>query len=101
MLAWVTSLQPNFSDVSGTLSLSCVEVLSGLTKNLFVHDLFPAQQDFLIDTIMMEGLPRTAWTFQWNAYRRNPNDPGSRYEVLYRLQNLMKFMLRMAEYHVF
>ena len=101
VLAWATSLQANFSDVSGTLAISCVELLDGFTKNLFVYDLFPAQRDFLIDTIIMEGLPRTSWTFQWNAYRRNPTDPGSRYEVLYRLQNLMKFMLRMAEYHVF
>ncbi|AQG78897.1 DUF1800 domain-containing protein [Spirosoma montaniterrae] len=101
LLAWVTSMQPNFSDVAGTPAISCSEVLTGLTKNLFVVDLFPAQQDFLIDTIMMQGIPRTSWQFEWNRYRRNPTNSGDGFAVLWRLQNLMKYMLRMAEYQVF
>lgn len=100
LLTWARNLQPNFSDVTGTAAISCTDVLAGLTRNLFAHDLQPAQQNFLIDQIMMQQLPRTSWTFEWNSYRRNPNDGGSRFAVLNRLQNLMKYLLRMAEYHV-
>ncbi|GAB3957318.1 DUF1800 domain-containing protein [Spirosoma harenae] len=100
VLAWATSIQPNFSDVAGTPAISTVDILAAFSKNLFVFELVQAKKDFLIDTIMMQGLPRTSWTFQWNAYRTNPNDGGARYEVLSRLQNLMQYMLRMAEYHI-
>ncbi|WP_026262291.1 DUF1800 domain-containing protein [Spirosoma panaciterrae] len=100
VLAWATSLQPNFADVAGTPAISCADVQAGFSKNLFAIDLLQTQIDFLIDTIMMQGLPRTSWTFQWNAYRTNPNDGGARYEVRSRLENLMKYMLRMAEYHI-
>lgn len=100
VLAWATSLQPNFADVAGTSAISCADVQAGFSKNLFAIDLLQTQTDFLIDTIMMQGLPRTSWTFQWNAYRTNPNDGGARYEVRSRLENLMKYMLRMAEYHI-
>ncbi|MVM41825.1 DUF1800 family protein [Spirosoma sp. HMF3257] len=101
VLARATDLQPNFSDVAATPAISCVDVLNGFTANLFVHPLMQSQQDFLIDSIMMQELPRTSWIFQWNAYRTNPTDGGARYEVRSRLENLMKYMLRMAEYHIF
>ena len=101
LLAWATSLQPNFADPAGTPSITCEQVLAGFTKNLFAVDLTLGQQNFLIDTIMMQGIPRLSWTFEWNRYRTNPTDGGNRYGVLWRLQNLMKYMLRMAEYHIF
>ncbi len=101
LVAWATSLQPNFSDVSGTPAISCVDVLNGFSKNLYARDLYPSQKDFLIDTIMMQGIPRTSWTFEWNAYRNAPTDTNKKNTVTWRLQNLMKYMLRMAEYHIF
>lgn len=101
VLAWATSLQPNFSDVAGTPAISCVDVQNGFAKNLFASELFQSQKDFLIDTIMMQGIPRTSWTFEWNAYRTTPTDTNKKNSVTWRLQNLMKYMLRMAEYHIF
>jgi hypothetical protein len=100
LIAWVTTLQPNVADVAGTTGITCTDVLAGFTKNLFSVDLFQSQADFLIDTIMMQGIPRASWLFEWNAYRRNPADMGNRFNILWRLQNLMRYMLRMAEYHV-
>ncbi|CAN5266198.1 DUF1800 domain-containing protein [soil metagenome] len=100
VLAWATSLQPNFSDVAGTAPISCVDVQAAFSKNLFATDLFQSQKDFLIDTIMMQGIPRSSWTFEWNAYRTAPTDTNKRNGVTWRLQNLMKYMLRMAEYHI-
>ena len=100
LLAWATDLQPSFADVSGTPAISCVDVQTAFTKNLFASDLFPSQQDFLIDTVMMQGIPRSSWTFEWNAYRSAPTNTSKKNAVTYRLQNLMKYMLRMAEYHL-
>lgn len=100
LLAWATDLQPNFADVSGTPAISCVDVQTAFARNLFASDLFQTQQDFLIDTVMMQGIPRSSWTFEWNAYRSAPTNTSKKNAVTYRLQNLMKFMLRMAEYHI-
>jgi uncharacterized protein (DUF1800 family) len=100
LLAWATALQTNFSDVSGTPAIACVDVQTAFAKNLFATDLFQTQVDFLIDTIMMQGIPRTSWTFEWNAYRSAPTDTNKKNAVTYRLQNLMKYMLRMAEYQL-
>ncbi|WP_020598484.1 DUF1800 domain-containing protein [Spirosoma panaciterrae] len=101
LLGWVTSLQPNFSDVAGSPAIPCVDVQAAFSKNLFAIDLFPSQTSFLIDTIMMQGIPRTSWTVEWNNYRSTPTNTNRKNAVLYRLQNLMKYMLRMAEYQLF
>ena len=100
VLAWATSLQTNFSDVTGTPSITCVDVLEAFTKNMFATDLFQSQKDFLIDTIMMQGIPRTSWINEWNNYRTTPTNTNRKNAVTYRLQNLMKYMLRMAEYQL-
>lgn len=100
-LAWATALQPNFADVAGTPAITCDEVLAGFTLNMYVHDLLPTQQNFLIDTILMSGIPRSTWIFEWNRYRTDPSDPDRRLTVLFRLQNLLKQLFNMAEYHVF
>ncbi len=105
LVAWATSLQANFSDVPtttnpGTPAITCVTVLNAFTLNLYCFDLFQSQKDFLIDTIMMQGIPRTSWEFEWNAYRTAPTNTNKKNAVTWRLQNLMKYMLRMAEYQL-
>ncbi|KAB7731303.1 DUF1800 family protein [Rudanella paleaurantiibacter] len=115
LIAWVTSLQPNFSDIpasgtGGTGPVTCVQVLDAFTRNLFATDLFGSQKDFLIDQIMMmNSSPRTSWEFEWNTYRRTITYPANytttqvtnaRNTINWRLQTLMKYILRMAEYHV-
>ncbi|WP_019990271.1 DUF1800 domain-containing protein [Rudanella lutea] len=115
LIAWVTSLQPNFSDIpasgtGGTGPVTCVQVLDAFTQNLFATDLFGSQKDFLIDQIMMmNSSPRTSWEFEWNTYRRTITYPANytttqitnaRNTINWRLQTLMKYILRMAEYHV-
>jgi uncharacterized protein (DUF1800 family) len=107
VLAWATALQADFSNIQstsnpgGTLPITCVEVLTAFTKNMFVNDLFQTQKDFLIDSIMMQGIPRRSWEFEWNAYRATPNDINKSSAVTYRLMTLMRYLLRMAEYQVF
>jgi len=100
ILAWVRSLQPNFSDMN-TPAIPCETVLDGFLKDLFATDLFPAQKEFLLDTIMMMGFNRITWLFEWNAYRANPNDQDKQNTILWRTGALMRYLLRMAEYQVF
>ena len=109
LVEMIEAIQPNFADVPplpqtsppiGTPAVTCVQVLDTLLKNLFATDISQAQKDFLIDIILMQELPRLSWEFEWNAYRREPTDSYRRNTVLWRLQNLMKYMLRMAEYQV-
>jgi hypothetical protein len=108
-VARIEAIQPNFSDVppliptnppTGTRAVTCEEVVAALLDGVFATDLFASQTDFLIDKIMMQEIPRLSWEFEWNAYRRDPADSYRRNTVLWRLENLMKFALRMAEYHV-
>lgn len=112
VLAKATALQTNFSNVpsatnpTGTAAITCEAVLAAFTTDLLATDLFQTQKDFLIDTIMMQGIPRTSWGFEWNAYRTavvtNSGDLYlKRNGVTWRLQNLMRYTLRLAEYHVF
>jgi len=105
----IEAIQPNFANVppltpttpsTGTPSVTCVQVLDTLLKNLYATDISQAQKDFLIDMILMQELPRLSWEFEWNAYRRQPTDSYRRNTVQGRLQNLMKYMLRMAEYQI-
>ncbi|GAB3990572.1 DUF1800 domain-containing protein [Spirosoma daeguense] len=106
VVAWITTVQQSlsatnaFSDVSATASVSCTEVLAAFSKNLYATDLFQTQKDFLINTIMMSGLQCSSWEFEWNRYRTTPTNTNYKNAVQYRLQNLLKYMLRMAEYHL-
>ncbi|MCF2487395.1 DUF1800 family protein [Dyadobacter sp. CY347] len=99
-LAWVVSLQPNFSDVDGTPCITCEQVFEELSKNLFANELFQSQKDFLIDKIMMQTSTRSSWTYEFNAYRRNPSE-ATKANFYWRLQVLMKYMVGMAEFQVF
>ena len=96
------SLQTNFSDVTGTPAISCEQVLSRFSLNLFATDLSQAQKNFLIDIIMMmNSSPRTTWIREWNAYRTSPTDVSKQNTILWRCRAMLKHMLRMAEYQLF
>lgn len=99
--SWARGLQSNFNSVSVTTAITCEQVLASFTDNLFAVNLSQNQKDFLIDTIMMKNAPRSSWPTEWNAYRNAPNDTGKRTLVMGRLESLMKYLLRMAEYQIY
>ncbi len=113
LVAWAKSLQPNFLtpvmpfSPATTDCINTVQILEAFTQHLFVSDLFQPQKDFLMDTIMMRGIPRTSWLFEWNAFRvvsSNPTDPSyqDKYNTVnWRLSLLYRYLLRMAEFEVF
>ena len=75
-------------------------VVEFVTLNLFATSLTANQKIFLTDTIMLALQPRTNWTSQWNAYKLpNPNNTTIN-TVKSKLENLMKYLLRMAEYSI-
>jgi uncharacterized protein (DUF1800 family) len=100
LVAWAVQLQPNFSDVSGTPAISTEQVLASFSQHLFVFPLSLNQQNFLIDTIMMQGIPRMSWIFEWNRFRSNPGNQDNYNTVRWRLSLIMRYMLRMAEYQI-
>ena len=76
-----------------------VAMLNLVLKNLFALELSTNQKDFLIDVILIQNLGRTNWTNEWNRYKTTPN-AANLLIVKNRLENLMKYILRMAEYHI-
>ena len=76
-------------------------IVENFTKNLFATGLNTDQKNFLTDTIMMGGFSRANWNVYWNAYINDPTNPTRQAEVIPRLNNLMTYLLRMAEYQVF
>jgi uncharacterized protein (DUF1800 family) len=86
-------LPPNY-DVT-----NCVHIVDLVTMNLFATPLSQAQKDFLIDTILMIGQQRSNWTTQWASYKSNPTSTNIS-TVKSKLDALMKYLLRMAEYSI-
>lgn len=75
------------------------KVVELVTTNLLATPLSANQMTFLTDTIMLALQPRTSWTSQWNAYKATPNTTNTN-TVKTKLENLMKYLLRMAEYSI-
>jgi hypothetical protein len=86
-------LPPNY-DVT-----NCVHIVDLVTMNLFATDLSANQKTFLIDTILMIGQQRSNWTTQWASYKSNPTTTNIN-TVKSKLDALMKYLLRMAEYSI-
>ncbi len=99
-LAWIQKIQPNFADTN-TPAITPDEVLAAFSKNLFAIDLSEAQKTFLIDVVFMNNLPRITWRYELNGYRTNPTSTSAANAVKNRCSNLMRYMIRMAEYEVF
>jgi uncharacterized protein (DUF1800 family) len=86
-------LPPNY-DVT-----NCVHIVDLVTMNLFATELSANQKTFLIDTILMIGQQRSNWTTQWASYKSNPTTTNIN-TVKSKLDALMKYLLRMAEYSI-
>ena len=86
-------LPPNY-DVTNP-----VHIIDLVTINLFATPLSQTQKDFLIDTILLSLQQRSNWTTQWASYKSNPTSTSIN-TVKSKLENLMKYLLRMAEYSI-
>jgi uncharacterized protein (DUF1800 family) len=87
-----TTATYNVSDITNVMDL--------ITNNLMATGLSANQKNFLIDTIMLGLQPRTNWANQWASYKANPTNTTAISTVKSKLENLMKYLLRMAEYSI-
>lgn len=77
-----------------------VKLMDDLTATLFAVDLTRKQKDFLIDQVLIPGLPRYEWATEWNAFTSDAGNTSKRMAVKLKLDALMRYLLRMAEYQM-
>ena len=66
----------------------------------YAVDLPQTQRDFLIDTVLVAGLPRYEWTNEWTTYASDPTNKNKQMSVSMKLNTILKYMLRLAEYQL-
>lgn len=75
-------------------------LIKELSEILFDKQMSQKQLDYLGDTVLMQGSPIYEWYGIWQNYIDKPNDTNAKNAVKNKLNNLLKFMLRMAEYQL-
>ena len=67
---------------------------------VFALELTANQKDYLVTSVLIPGLPDYEWSNYWSQYIGDPNNTQKRNAVVTRLNALMKFMMRMAEFQL-
>jgi uncharacterized protein (DUF1800 family) len=75
-------------------------LIESLNENFFAVDLTAAQRSYLISSVLMPGVPDYEWTTQWNDFIKDMSTT-KRAAIRTRLNNLMSYMLQMAEYQIY
>ena len=76
-----------------------VRLIDDLTVNFFAVPLTTLQKDFLIDNVLVPGLPRYEWTDEWKAYMADQSNAKTT-AVTTKLNALFLYLFRMAEYQM-
>lgn len=77
-----------------------VKLVNDLVTPMMGITLDQSQKDFLIDTVLLNALPRYEWGVEWNAYVQAPNDAAKKQAVQMKLTTFLQYVFRMAEYQV-
>ena len=77
-----------------------VKLMDEWTAMLFAADLTTKQRDFLIDNVLMAGVPRYEWYEIWSNYAKAPAVTTNLMAVRTRLTSTLNYMFRMAEYQL-
>jgi uncharacterized protein (DUF1800 family) len=77
-----------------------VNLIDSLTDSLFAIDLTRAQKDYLIDNVLIAGLPRYEWSAEWLAYTTDATNMMKRNALQKKLDSLFQYLFRMAEYQL-
>ena len=107
VVEWAKSLQPNFLNPTTSPGITADALLAAFSERMFITPLFTSQKEFLIITILLFGSSRGTWNFEWNEFRTLSSNPtGQAYTdryngIRWRLQSLMLYLLKMAEFQVF
>ncbi len=71
-----------------------------LAGSLFPIDLTANQKEYLVSNVLIPGLPDYEWTVYWDTFSADPNNTQKRGAVVTRINALLKFMMRMAEFEL-
>ena len=71
-----------------------------LTDSLLEFPLTEDQIKYLVEQPLMAGSPYYEWTMIWNDYTKAPNDAMKKSAAKTRLDRLMTYILRLAEYQM-
>jgi uncharacterized protein (DUF1800 family) len=77
-----------------------IKVIENLTQHFFAIDLTEIQKEQLLSTVLLPGLPEYEWTQEWSDFMRTPNDVAKRNQIKTKLDNLVRYMMRLAEYQI-
>jgi hypothetical protein len=76
-----------------------VKLIDDLTSTLFAVPLTTAQKDFLIDNVLLPGLPRYEWTNQWQEFMADQSN-AKKTALTMKTDALFLYLFRMAEYQM-
>jgi len=75
-------------------------LVNEICANLFAFDLTQAQKNYLIDEVLIPGLPRYEWGLEWNTYLADSNNTAKENAVKMKLDSVFLYLLRLAEYQM-
>ncbi len=80
-----------------------LKVMDNLTEHFFAIDLTSSQKDELISGQLLPGLPGTEameWSTEWSSYKLTPTDTAKKNTIQQRLNRLIQYMIKLAEYQM-
>lgn len=76
-------------------------LIDDMARALHAIDITTKQREFLLENVLLgPGLPDYEWTVEWFDYINDPTNALKKEAVNAKLKSLVKFMMRMAEYHL-
>ena len=94
-LPLLTSLPPVLTDEK-----SAYIMVRELTNSLLEFPLTDDQINYLVEQPLMAGAPYYEWMPIWNEYVKNPTNAMKRSDAKTRLDRMMTYILRLAEYQM-
>lgn len=77
-----------------------VKLIDEWSAAFFAVDLTKPQRDFLIDNVLISGLPRYEWNLEWQTYTSDPTNKNKQMAVRTKLNTTLQYMFRLAEYQL-
>jgi hypothetical protein len=75
-------------------------LVEDLASQLFSIQISSAQRDNLVFNVLLPGLPDYEWPVEWSQYLANPTSSKARDPIIQKLNSLLKYMMRMAEFQL-
>ena len=77
-----------------------VVVVNEITSHMFAMELPQSQKNYVIDEVLIPGLPRYEWGLEWNLYMADPNNTAKKNSVKMKIDNMLLYLLRLAEFQM-